>query len=526
MAAKFKSMHQIRQIFQLYLAGKQLRTISRLTGISRNTIKHYLGKVSNCKEEITALLAQSDEVLQNRLQNKETTSSGTLSDDRYSVLQSLLPGYAASLQSVGVTRKLLWTEYKAAHDNGYGYTQFCEHLQRYSKRQKAVMHFSSRAGEVLQVDFAGQKLSYLDTETGQTIGCEVLVCVMVYSHYMFAIALNSQQQADFMGGLSSCLTYLGGVPQSLKCDNLRSAVQRSHRYEPEFTEAMNYFAAHYQTNVLTARVRKPRDKSSVENAVSLAYQRIYAPLRQETFYSLADLNAGIRKQLEWHNNQLFQGKDHSRKQLFLQHEQPLLHLLPTTELVMSEVSKAKVPTNYHVYLSKDKHYYSVPYTFIGKHLKIVYNPKVVEIYDNQMRRVAIHPRNTRPYAYSTLTEHMPPTHQYMQQIQQLQPVDFEQQAQQIGTNTLVLIQKLLQANKFWTTTHNLCLGLLRLANQYGKNRLEAACQRALICPQITLKTVVNILQQNIDKQPLPTQATHSGTLLPEHEHIRGPQNYQ
>lgn len=103
---------------------------------------------------------------------------------------------------------------------------------------------------------------------------------------MFAIALNSQQQADFIGGLSSCLTYLGGVPQSLKFDNMRSAVQRSNRYEPEFTEAMNYFAAHYQTNVQTARVRKSRDKASVENAVSLAYHRTYAPLRQETFTAL------------------------------------------------------------------------------------------------------------------------------------------------------------------------------------------------------------------------------------------------
>lgn len=114
----------------------------------------------------------------------------------------------------------------------------------------------------------------------------------------------------------------------------------------------------------------------------------------------------------------------------------------------------------------------------------------------------------------------------MQQIQQLKPADFEQQAQQIGTNTLTLIQKLLQADKFWATIHNLCLGLLRLANKYNKNQLEAACQRALICPQITLKTVVNILQQNLDKQPLPTQATQSGTQLPEHEHIRVPQNYQ
>ncbi len=149
MAAKFKSMHQIRQILQLYLAGKQLRTISRLKGISRNTIKHYLGKVSCCKQEIAALLAQSDEALQIRLQNKETATSGTLSNNRYSVLEPLLHDYAASLQSVGVTRKLLWTEYKTAHNNGYGYTQFCEHLQRYCKRQKAVMHFDNSAGEVL-----------------------------------------------------------------------------------------------------------------------------------------------------------------------------------------------------------------------------------------------------------------------------------------------------------------------------------------------------------------------------------------
>lgn len=525
MAAKFKSMHQIRQIFQLYLSGKRLRSISRLSGASRTTIKHYLGKVNYDKEAIALLLSGSDEALQSHVRGVAANESGSCSDtDRYVALQALIPGYTLSLQSVGVTRKLLWSEYRSIHNDGYGYTQFCEHLQRYNKRYKAVMRFESRAGEEMQVDFAGKKLSYIDGQTGQTVWCEVLIGVLRHSHYLFAIALASQKQPDFISGLSACLTHLGGVPQSIKCDNLTSAVKRSHRYEPEFTEAMEYFAQHYQTSIITARVRKPRDKASVENAVTLAYQRIYAPLRQQSFNSLQALNAAILDQAARHNEQLFQGKDHSRKQLFIEQEKPLLQPLPTTEFVLNEVCQAKVQSNYYVFLGKDKHYYSVPYTLIGKRLKIVFNLKTVEIYDNQMNRVALHTRNTRPHTYTTNPEHMPPAHQHMCKILQLQAADFEQQALQIGNATHTLIQKILAAGKLWTITHNLCLGLLRLENKYGKHRLEAACQRALICPQITLKTVQNILQNNLDKQT--PNNSPDNTALPEHEHIRGPHYYQ
>jgi transposase len=525
MSAKFKSMHQIRQIFQLYLSGKRIRNISRLTGISRNTVKQYLGKVSYSEERIRALLSENDEVLQAVLQSSSTVVGSFSEGNRHLVLLSLLAGYCESLQSTGVTRKLLWSEYRAAHKDGYGYTQFCEHLMRYNRQQKAVMRFSSRAGEELQVDFAGKKLSYTDLQTGQTVFCEVLICVLTHSHYMFAIALASQKQAYFISGLSACLTYLGGVPQSIKCDNLRAAVQRSHRYEPEFTEAMDLLAAHYQTSIVAARVRKPRDKASVEKAVDIAYQRIYAPLRQHTFYSLEELNAAILRQLAWHNEQLFQGKDYSRKQLFEQEEKPLLGTLPPVAYELKEVCQAKVQTNYHVLLGKDKHYYSVPYTLIGKRLKIVYSLQVVEIYNSQLQRVAIHPRNTRPNAYTTLAEHMPAAHQHIRQILQLQPADFEQKAQQVGTATLSVMQNILRSGKFWKNTHSSCLGLLRLQNKYGKERLEVACQRALICPKITCKTVQNILQNNLDKQPLEAQTTVAN-LLPEHEQIRGPQNYQ
>lgn len=528
MAAKSKSMHQIRQIFQLYLSGKSLRSISRLSGASRTTIKRYLSKLNYDKEAIALLLKDGDEALQIRLEAVSGNAVASCSaDDRYLTLQALTPTYIASLQSVGVTRKLLWQEYRSIHSNGYGYTQFCEHLQRYNKQHRAVMRFDSRAGEELQVDFAGKKLSYTDEQTGQVAWCEVLICVLRHSHYLFAIALASQKQPDFMNGLSACLMHLGGVPQSIRCDNLRSAVKRSHRYEPEFTQAMEHFAQHYQTSVIAARVRKPRDKASVENAVSLAYQRIYAPLRQQSFNSLQALNAAIADRVAQHNAQLFQGKDHSRRQLFVEQEQPLLLPLPATGFVLSEVCQAKVQSNYYVLLGKDKHYYSVPYTLIGKRLKIVFNLKTVEIYDNQMHRVAVHPRNTRPHAYTTCVEHMPPAHQHMRQIQQLQAPDFEQQAQQIGNATHTLIQNILAAGMLWTITHNTCLGLLRLENKYGKHRLEAACQRALICPQITLKTVQNILQNNLDKQsPATTANTPDNTALPEHEHIRGPHYYQ
>lgn len=527
MAAKTKHMHQVKQIIELSLKGKSIREVARLTGIARNTVREYLRKVKSLELPSPGLLAMEDELL-SELLNKEMApgnANGTMSlteDERFKIIESQLEYYSAELRKRGVTRYLLWEEYRKDNPDGYRYTQFCEYIRRYQRRNEAVMHFNHKPGEQMQVDFAGDKLHYVDRDTGEVVPCEVLVCVLPYSNYTYAIALRSQKQEEFIGGICRALEYIGGVPESIKCDNLRSAVIKSSRYEPQFTEAMEYVAAHYGTTILAARIYKPRDKSNVEKGVDLAYKRIYAPLRNVTSHSLEELNAAIRKQLEEHNNRLFQGRDYSRSNRF-EEEKPLLKELPNTRYEMKKVAWGKVQKNYHVIAGEDHHQYSVPFTLIGKTLKIVYTSEMVEIYDERTR-VALHKRSFKKYGYTTQEAHMPANHRHHAAGKGWNAEYFENLATGIGPSTLAAIKRVLQSKSFFEQTYNSCLGIMRLGKQYGNDRLEAACTRALASPIINYGSINNILKHNLDKQA--TLFDKTASAIPQHDQLRGPAAYQ
>lgn len=384
------------------------------------------------------------------------------------------------------------------------------------------MHFTHQPGEQLQVDFAGGKLSYVDRDSGEVIDCEVLICAMPYSHYIYAEALVSQKQEHFVNGLRRCLEYLGGVPPSIKCDNMKTAVIRANRYEPQFTEAMAYMAEHYGTTILTARVRKPRDKGSVEKAVSIAYQRIYAPLRHQIFYSMEDLNAAIRKQLTLANQRPLKGKEGTREALFEAHEKPLLKALPAARYEIKHVTEGKVQRNYHVILGEDRHQYSVPHTLIGRRMKIVYTTETVEIYDG-LKRVALHKRSYKKHGYTTQTDHMPAHHQHVSWQRGWDADYFKEQAVRIGPATAKVIEKILASRAFHEQSYTSCLGVLRLGKQYGAERLEAACLRSCSSPVINYTLIANILRSNLDKVSAPNDDQLS---LGYHDQIRGPQTYQ
>lgn len=513
-------MHQVKQIIELYQKGKGIRETERLTGISRKTIRNYLQRIQSLNIPVEGLLAMDDEPLSQLLFSEE--ASVAVEDDRYKIIAPQLEYYSIELGRRGVTRQLLWEEYHKDHPDGYRYTQFCEYIRRYLQRNQAVMHFNHKPGEQMQVDFAGDKLHYVDRESGEVILCEVLVCVLPYSNYTYAIALRSQKQDEFIGGICRALEYIGGVPENIKCDNLRSAVIKSNRYEPQFTEAMDYLAAHYGTTIMAARVRKPRDKANVEKGVDLAYKRIYAPLRNITFHSPEELNAAIRKQLEEHNNRLFQGRDYSRKSRF-EEEKPLLKKLPNTRYELKKVTWGKVQKNYHVIVGEDYHQYSVPFTLIGKRLKIVYTAALVEIYDDRTR-VALHNRSRKRHGYTTIAEHMPPNHRHEAARKGWNAEYFETQAANIGASAQAVIKKILSSKSFFEQTYNSCLGVLRLGKEYGNDRLEAACTRALASPIINYGTIANILKHNLDKQK--NLFDDEKTSIPEHNQLRGPSAYQ
>jgi len=513
-------MHQIRQIIGFLSKGYTYSDILRLTGTARNTIKGYNQRIDKKGLTYEQILALDDDALADAVQGEKGRGRIQSEETRLKDLQERMDYFTEELRRRGVTMQLLWDEYREEIPDGYGYTQFCEHLARYRKVHGAVMYFTHRPAEQLLVDFAGDTLAYVDRKTGELISCQVLVCVLPYSNYTYVEALRSQQQEHFVKGLSNALHYYGGVPQSIKTDNMRTVVTKSNRYEPIFTEAMEYFGQYHDCTVMATRVRKPRDKASVENAVGVAYKRIYAPLRNEVFYSLGELNAAIRIQLDKHNAHFFKRKNYSRKMIFEAEEKGLLKPLPDLPYEIRHTTTAKVQKNYHVILGEDFHQYSVPYTLIGKQLKLSYTTTMIEIYHEQ-KRVALHPRNYKKYSHSTMEGHRPANHAEVVRSKAWDADYFLSQAKKIGPDTENYLRRVLEAKIFPEQTYNSCLGILRLGKHYSPERLESACHRALACSSANYGIINNILKNGLDKiKDLPEG------YIPRHDNIRGDTVYQ
>lgn len=519
MANKLITMLQIRRIFQLFAQGAGKRKISRLTELSRNTVREYLIKTQRMGLKADNVLKLSDPELCSLFYSDAAPSQ---QNEEEKFILDRLNNYVQELNKTGVTRHLLWLEYQKERPAGYGYTRFCFFISKYLKKKSCVMHFEHKPGEKFMVDFAGETLGYLNRETGEVIRCQVFIAVFPYSNYCYVEAVHSQRQEDFINCLVNALKYFKGVPPCILSDNLKSAVKRSNRYEPTFTELAEQFGLHYNTTLMTTRVAKPKDKPHVESAVRTVYTRIYAPLRDREFFYLPDLNAAILDQLDIYNTLPFQRKDYCRKDVFLTQELPLLNPLPQNDFEVKQVVEAKVQKNYHVILGQDWHQYSVPYEYVGEEVKIVYTRDLVEIYQKEGKRIAMHARKCSRNGYTTLEEHMPQNHQHYQRIKGWNENDFKRMAQQVGPNTLSVIEKILSSKMFHEQTYNSCLGVLRLGKKFENQRLEAACARVSNIPKVSYRMIKNILANHLDKE---IQATLF-PIMPEHDNIRGAQQYQ
>lgn len=512
-------MLQIRRMLQLLQEGRSKREIARILSISRNTIDDYEDKYFTSAQSLESLLLLNDPSLWEALNPPERFEKDP--NPRHDRLLEKIPGFLNDLKRPGVTRQLLWREYKLEDPEGYRYAQFCVHLNSYLQKDRATMHFEHRPGEYLQVDFAGSSLGYINRETGEILTCPVLVCVLPFSGKMYVEALPGASSEYLFAALGRCMSFFGGVPRNILCDNLKQVVTRSNRYEPSFSELSEQWALHYGTNFEAARVGKPKDKPSVEKGVDLAYKRVYAPLRNKEFYSLEELNHNIIKQLEIHNDTDFQRRNHSRDDRFINEEKQCLGSLPAEAFTIKHVTHAKVQKNYHVILGEDWHQYSVPHEYIGKQIKIIYDTLEVEIYLG-LKRIAIHRRSYRRHGYTTLPEHMPEKHQRYLEMRGWDAEYFIKRAARIGENTTWVIEKVLSSKAFPEQTYNACLGILSYEKKYSSERLEAACKRAYGAPVINYKIISNILKNNQDKQT----SIQMEIKLPEHENIRGAGTYQ
>jgi transposase len=520
MANTTKSMLQVRRILQLLSEGHSKREASRQTGASRNTIDVYELRFHGSGKSYDELLKSSDPDLAALVYAKETVKEP---DPRRKYLNEHLDYFLNELGRTGVTRELLWNEYRQSAPESYGYSQFCELLSKHSNKKSPVYHNTYIPGELTEIDFAGKKLSYVDRSTGEIVECPVLVCTLPYSSFSYIEPLASGKLDHLVPAMNRCVEYFGGATKVTLTDNMKQIVSQTNRYEPSFTLLAEQWSVHYNTTLKAARPAKPKDKPSVEKGVHLSYQRIYARMRNETFYSLEELRARVRELMEEFNDRLMFKQSVSRREKFISEEKHLLRELPAEPFMLKSLTKAKVKPNYHVILGEDWHQYSVPHQYIGQKVTIVYDEQVVEVFIDSIKRIAVHKRDCRRNGYTTLPEHMPESHLKYKEQKGWNEDDFIIKASKIGEQTRIAINKLLGAKAFIEQTYDGCLGVLRLADKYGNDRLEAACRRANTGSRINYKILHNILKNNLDKIP---ECENELTLfIPEHENIRGAEAY-
>ena len=513
-------MLQLRLLIQLLQKGLSGRRIAMDVQLSRNTVQQYTERLLAGGRDLASLHELNDTDLS---AIAYAGSKQTLPDIKRTDFEGRIEYFIAELRRTGVTKHLLWEEYKLEYIDGYAYSQFCELFGQNEKVKNASMHFSYHPAEVMMIDFAGDMLHYVDKETAELIACPVFVCVLPYSGYSYAVALADATQPNVIKALNESIVWFGGVPNSLKCDNMKTAVSKSCRYEPVFTETLIQWALHNNIVLTAARVRKPKDKAPVESEVKFIYQRVYATLRNLTFFSLKELNIHIREQLSLHHNRPFQKKDRCRMDCFTNEEKLMLQPLPARPYELKHKVQLKVQKNYHVTLGEDWHHYSVPFKNIGKSITAIYDGDIVELYLLNIR-IAIHKRDYKHHGYTTITEHMPPNHQHYTEQRGWDNSYFEQQALKIGTNTHIYILEMLKARFFTEQTYNGCLGIMRLANTYSHERLESACKRALTGKIFNYSTVNKILVNKTDM--LTTIQQQTLFSMPEHTNLRGPKAYE
>ena len=516
MANKLADMSKVRKVIQMHHQGSSKLFISKYISLSRNTVKKYIALYQLLNLSIEDINQKNDAELEDLFSNSKTQ---TLSP-KLKAVYAFFPYMERELKKTGVTQQLMWEEYFRKHPDGLKCSQFKEHYLRWSKKVNPVMHMNHKSGDKMFIDYAGKTLQLVDKDTGEVTEVQFFVAILGASQYTYAEASLSQKKEDFIASVENALHYFKGVPAAIVPDNLKSAVTKSNRYEPTLNETFLDFSEHYGTTILPARAYKPRDKSLAEGAVKILYQRIYPSIRKQTFHKLKDMNQSIWKELEVHNNKKLTGRPSSRMQLFNEIEKDKLSPLPVKRYEIKQLAFATVMQNGHVLLSKDKHYYSVPFQYIRKKVKIMYTKDKVEVY-LKYNRIALHIRDLTPYNYTTIKKHMASTHQF---ITEWTPQRFINWGASIDDSVKTFITNLLERKQHPEQAYKSCMGVLSFAKKVGNERLINACKRALDYEIYNYKIIQKILQKGLDMYTQEKQEELQE--LPEHHNIRGDEYYK
>ncbi|MBQ7438163.1 MAG: IS21 family transposase [Oscillospiraceae bacterium] len=482
-------MTNYREILRLENLGLNNTQIAESVKCSRTTVINVLrlAKEKGLKYPLPELMSDKDVY--------ETLFSVASGKAKYK-----MPDYEhvyKELQRDGVTLDLLWREYvdecRQSGELPYQSTQFNKYYNDFCTKKNATMHLNHKPGEIMQVDWAGDTTGIIDTDTGELIKVYVFVATLPFSGYSYVEGFFSMNQECWTTAHVNAYKYFGGVTKMIQCDNLKTGVLKHGKDEVELNRSYRELTEHYNTAVVPARVRSPKDKAFVEGTVGVISTFILAALRNRQFLSLPELNEAIWDKLYEFNHKPFQKKDGSRASMF-EEEKPFLMQLPAEPFELSQWKVATVGPNYHIAVEKMN--YSVPYEYIKQKVDVRLTRNMVEVFFSG-NRICSHIRlYGRANQYSTNEEHMPPDHK---KYVAWNGDRFIAWASKIGPNTEIVIKAILSSYKVEQQGYKSCLALLKLADKYSVQRLEKACTKALTyTPQPSFKHVKTILASGQD----------------------------
>jgi transposase len=499
-------MRKIREILRLDATGLSPRQIAASVGGALSTVQQCLRRAA----QVSLSWPLPDELDDERIE-------ALLYPRKPRVDAVALPDFAhvqRELSRPGVTRMLLWQEYKAQYPEGLQYTAFCVQYAKWSKHTaEPVMRFEHRAGEKCFVDYAGQTLGIIDRHTGEIRQAQIFVATLGCSNYTYVEASWTQSLPDWLGAHVRALEFFGGAPAALVPDNLKSGVDKAHRYDPDLNRTYAEFAEHYGVAILPARVRKPRDKAKVETAVQIVERWILARLRDRQFFSLTELNAAIDELLIELNDRPFQKLEGSRHSRFVELDQPALKALPSRAYEYAQWKMARVHPDYHIEV--EHAYYSVPYKHIGERVDVRLSARMIEIFA-QRELIASHVRLFKRGARATLDAHRPANHRAIidTTIEKLM-----QRAQAIAPSVALVLAEQFNRKKHPEEALRAAQGILRLAQDFSPDKLATACERALILKACNYRSIRALIVTP------PSESGDARQLSLVHENVRGPEYF-
>ena len=520
MAGKTKEMSQIKQLLLLKQDGVSNRKAAGIVGINKETANHYVKKALADELGIDGLLKLDDPVLEHRLKG----GNAAYPDKRFEVFRELLPYLQDEMRRKHVTLKLLWEEYVEEHpDDHYSLTQFRFHYNQNTEARKespsTILADMRTGGEKLFLDFTGDTMGYIDMETGEIVQCQAFVATLPASDYGYLLFVPSQRTEDFVYAVTQCLKHLGGVPKMLVPDNLKAAVIKTDRYEPSLNRVLEDMGNHYGTVVVPARPVHPRDKSNVEGSVRLVYLRVFAELRNETFFSLDELNAAAAAKMQKHNQKRMHKNPYTREERFLAVDRPNLKPLPATDFEIVSYTDLKVSPNCCIYLGRDQHYYTVPYQHISKTAHVAYTRSLVKIYvDGEL--VATHARDYGKGRYTIVEEHLASK---SSEYRGLSAGKYIERAQKVSRELADVMTHIFYDSSMPAETHyRTCDGLLNLQRNSDPVIFRTACETALRYGRCSYKFIRSLVESKC------AGVTQAESLLspPEHDNIRGREQFR